>query len=283
VPVSITRRAVLATATLVPLARLHPARTDANPVWIGVCGPLTGQYAQYGAQWQRGFDMALEEANAAGGVGGRPVKYVFEDSQSDPRQAVAIATKFVADPRIVMEIGDFASAASMAASPIDQRGKLVQFGFTNSHPDFTKGGDYMWTNAPDQADDMPVDKLGLRKLGVLTIDSDWGRTSEKLFAAAAQKHGATVAGAEAYLPAEQDFRSSLVRVRDSAPDGIVLISYYPDGAQIMRRGARTPISRGPTTPWSSRSPHCGWPGRRGRARTRAWRGCGTFRASFTDA
>ena len=43
----------------------------------------------------------------------------------------------------------------MAASPVYQRGKLVQFGFTNSHPDFTKGGDYMWSNSTNQAEEQP--------------------------------------------------------------------------------------------------------------------------------
>jgi branched-chain amino acid transport system substrate-binding protein len=179
------------------------------------------------------------------------VEIQFEDSQSDPRQAVAIAQKFVNDPRIVIELGDFSSAASMAASPIYQRGKLVQFGFTNSHPDFTKGGDYMWSNAPNQADDMPVlanlaiGGLGMKRLGVLYINGDWGRTSKDLFAKAAAEAGASILAAEAYLPDEKDFRSTLVRVRDANPDGIVLISYYPDGAliaqQIRALGLKQPI------------------------------------------
>ena len=128
----------------------------------------------------------------------------------------------------------------MAASPIYQRGRLVQFGFTNSHPDFTKGGDYMWSNAPNQADDMPVlaayaAKLGLKTFGVAYINSDWGRTSKDLFVKAAQANGATVVAAEAYLPDEKDFRSLLVRLRDAKPDSLVLVSYYPDGAELMRQ------------------------------------------------
>ena len=56
-----------------------------EPVTIGVSGPLTGQNAQYGAQWKKGFDLALAEVNVKG-VKGRPLQYVFEDSQADPRQ-----------------------------------------------------------------------------------------------------------------------------------------------------------------------------------------------------
>src|SRR5271165_6443812 len=199
-----------------------------DPIMLGVSGPLTGPNAQYGTQWKQGFDLALDEIQAAGGINGRKIAYQFEDSQSDPRQSVAIAQKFVNDPRIVIELGDFSSPASMAASPIYQRGKLVQFGFTNSHPDFTKGGDYMWSNANNQAEEQPklaeysVKKLGMKRPAVLHLNTDWGRTSKDIFVKAAAGFGAEVAAVEAYMANEQDFRPTLVRVRDSGADGLVL-------------------------------------------------------------
>jgi branched-chain amino acid transport system substrate-binding protein len=243
---SLSRRLLLASALGAPFV----ARA-ADPVVVGVSGPLTGQYAQYGADWTRGFDLATKEVNDTGGIGGRTLTMDFQDTQSDPRQSVAVAQKFVANPGVVIELGDFSSAASMAASPIYQRGKLVQFGFTNSHPDFTKGGDYMWSNAPNQADDMPyladyaIKRLGFRKLGVIFINGDWGRTSKDIFLTAAAERGATVVATEGYLPAEEDFRSTLVRVRDAGPEALILIAYYPDGAQVVRQarmmGMKQPV------------------------------------------
>src|SRR5262245_60772873 len=179
--------AKIVAALVAVLATSAAAQTPSKePVYIGVTGPLTGQYAQYGAQWKKGFDYALEEINASGGISGRPLNYLFEDSQSDPRQTVVIARKFVADDRIVVEVGDFSSAASMAASPIYQTAGLVQFGFTNSHPDFTKGGDCIWSNAVNQKDEMPLladlaRDMKLGRLAVLYINSDWGRTAKDLF------------------------------------------------------------------------------------------------------
>ncbi len=210
----------------------------AETVHVGVSGPLTGPNAQYGAQWKDAFDLALAEVNPAAA---RQIRYIFEDSQSDPRQSVAIAQKFANDPRIVMELGDFSSPASMAASPIYQRAKLVQFGFTNSHPDFTKGGDYMWSNSISQAEEQPgladfaIAGLGKKRLGVIHLNTDWGVTSKTLFAAAAKEKGAEVTAAEGFLPGERDFRSTLVRIRDSNPDCIVLIAYYADAATIVRQ------------------------------------------------
>src|SRR5580704_15179748 len=224
-----------------------------EPVLVGVSGPLTGQYAQYGAQWKKGFDLALDETNAGGGINGRPLQYVFEDSQSDPRQTINIARKFVADERILVEVGDFSSAASMAASPIYQAAGLVQFGFTNSHPDFTKGGDYIWSNAVNQKDEMPLladflRDLGLKRAAVLYINSDWGRSSKELLVEAIVQRGGTIVDAEGYLADEKDFRSAIVRAQGANPDGIALISYYPDGAQITRQlrnaGVTQPIVAG---------------------------------------
>ena len=227
---SLLRSAILATG----LAALGAAPALAQPasgepVTIGVSGPLTGPNAQYGAQWKKGFDLALDEINAKGGVKGRPLQYVFEDSQADPRQTVAIAQKFVSDPKIVVEVGDFSSTASMAASPIYQRAGLVQFGFTNSHPNFTKGGDFIWSNSVSQADEQPrlakyAADLGFKKVAVLYLNTDWGRASQKLFSQAAKGDGIDVVASEGYQPDEEDFRSTLVRVRDAKPDAIVLIS-----------------------------------------------------------
>jgi branched-chain amino acid transport system substrate-binding protein len=242
----------LAAAALLAPCIAFAAPATGEPVWFGVSGPLTGQNAQYGAQWKAGFDLALDDINARGGIHGRPLAYVFEDSQCDPRQAVGLAQKFVNDKRIKIELGDFSSPASMAASPIYQRAGLVQLGFTNSHPDFTKGGDFIWSPSVSQADaqpllaDLAVKTLGFKRVAVLFLNTDWGRTSRDVFVKAAEARGAQVVVAEGYQPDEKDFRSTLVRVRDANPDGLVLISYYPDGAliagQVRNVGLKQPIA-----------------------------------------
>jgi branched-chain amino acid transport system substrate-binding protein len=140
----------------------------------------------------------------------------------------------------------------MAASPIYQRGKLVQFGMTNSHPDFTKGGDYMWSSSISQAEEQPnladyaINGLGLNKLAVLHLNTDWGTTAKNLFVTAAQAKGAEVVATEAFLPGEKDFRSTLVRMRDANPTGLILEAYYADAAVIARQvrdlGLKQPIA-----------------------------------------
>jgi branched-chain amino acid transport system substrate-binding protein len=99
----------------------------------------------------------------------------------------------------------------------------------------------MWTNSISQADEQPnladyaVRKVGFKKIAVLHLNTDWGKTAKDLFVKAAVPLGAEVVASEGYLPDERDFRPTLVRVRDANPDGIVLESYYSDGALIVRQ------------------------------------------------
>lgn len=247
------RRRTLLGAGLALAAGIAPRARAADDVRVGVSGPLTGPAAQYGQQWKRGFDLALARVNGPdGGIKGRKLVYQFEDSQNDPRQAVAIAQKFVADPSILVELGDFSSTTSMAASPIYQRGKLVQLGFTNSHPKFTGGGDYIWTPSLSQSEEQPqfaefaIGKLGFKRPGLLHLNTDWGKASADLFTQAAKERGAEIVASEGYLPDERDFRSTLTRVLQAKPDSLILESYYSDGALIARQareaGIKLPIA-----------------------------------------
>ena len=180
--------AVPASAALLAAAgRFAPLGVSAaDPVRFGVSGPLSGPMAEYGRIWQKGFDLALEEINGAGGLQGRLVELAFEDSQSDPKQSGPIAQKFVNDSSILAELGDLASPGSMAASPIYERGKLVQFGFTNSHPDFTKGGEYMFSPSISQTQDakylagLAVERAG-KKQAILYRNTDWGKVSSDIY------------------------------------------------------------------------------------------------------
>ncbi|HRE29426.1 MAG TPA: ABC transporter substrate-binding protein, partial [Anaerolineales bacterium] len=151
--------------------------------------------------------------------------------------------------------GAFSSGASMAATAIYERGGLVQFGFTNSHPDFTSaGGEYTWSNSVTQAQASPaladyaVTTLGLKRLAVFYLNTDWGKTSHDLFTGRAAELGAEIVDSEAYLAEEKDFRSALTRVRDANPDAIILISYQADGAliaqQIATAGLDVPLVGG---------------------------------------
>ncbi len=250
---SITRRIALtgiaafaAAATLAGCSLSSPTSdsTDAgsadSPVYFGVSAAQTGQYAQYGEQFKEAFDLAVEQVNAAGGINGHPVALKYEDSQSDPKQSVTVAQKFVGDSDISLVFGDYSSAASIPASPIYTAGKLLQYGFNNSNQDFTdKGTEYQWSTSITTNDSYTwtadyIKQQGVSSVGVAYLNtSDWGVPAFAAFKAEADKIGLTITDAEAVDATSDDYRPSLTKAVAGSPEAFVEIGYGPDAAKVV--------------------------------------------------
>lgn len=219
-----------------------------SPIIFGVSGPFTGNDAEYGKTWKNAWALVLNDINGQGGIGGRKIQLNYQDSQADPKQSVLIAQKFATDDTILAELGDFASPASMAASSIYERAGLVQFGFTNSNPDFTKGGDHMFSTSVTQsvaAVDMAQKALKLlkgHKQAELYLDTSWGQSTSQIYLGETKTLGVDVVLAKSYLSTETDFRPLLLQVRDANPDLIVLHSYYNDAALIIQQARSVGIT-----------------------------------------
>ena len=217
-----------------------PGSSKNSPVYFGVSAAITGPYAQYGQQFKEAFSLAVDEVNAKGGINGHPVALKYEDSQSDPKQSVTVAQKFVSDPSVVLAFGDFSSAASIPASPIYTAGKLVQYGFNNSNPDFTaKGSEYQWSTSITTSDTYRwtadyIKKQGVNSVGVTYLNTaDWGIPAYASFKAEAEKIGLKITNAQGVLDTSDDYRPSLTNAVAGNPDAFVHVGYGPDAAKIV--------------------------------------------------
>lgn len=216
--------------------------TDAgasDPIVFGVSGPFTGDSAEYGQNWKNGIDLYVSTLNDAGGVDGRKVEIDYQDSQNEPNQAANIAQKFAADDRILGVIGDFSSPTSMAASPIYQREGVTQIGITNSHPDFTNTGDYIFSTSFTQETEVRAleNKAATngKKLGIVYIDTDWGKNGATIFADEAKANGDDVVFSEGVAEDSKDLKPTLIKLRDSGADAVVLLTYYQTGSLVLQQ------------------------------------------------
>ncbi len=246
-PTTHTRRSallVLTAATALGLAACSgSASADSasdSTVYFGVSSATTGQYAQYGEQFKKGFELALDQVNADGGINGHPVALKYQDSQSDPKQSVTVAQKFVGDKSVSLVFGDYSSAASIPASPIYTSGKLLQYGFNNSNPDFTqKGSEYQWSTSITTSANYEwtadyIKKQGVSSVGVTYLNTaDWGIPAYQSFKAEADKIGLTITDAEGVLDTSDDYRPSLTKAVAGNPQAFVHIGYGPDSAKIV--------------------------------------------------
>jgi branched-chain amino acid transport system substrate-binding protein len=238
-PVIIGVTAALAALTVGVGTAAGSSQSGQSPIYFGVSAPLTGPNAEYSGYDKQGMALALQQINGAGGVDGRKIQLIWEDDQDNPTQSVPVAQGFVSNPNIIAVLGSFSSTASMAASPIYERNKLVQYGYTNSSPLFTEGGTYMWAPGASQATSevqqtQSVSKLG-KKIAVFWLDTSWGSTTFGIFKQEAQKLGLDITYSANYPSGNTNFRPLLIRAKESNPTVIYDIGYDPDAAAILNQ------------------------------------------------
>ena len=103
---------------------------------IATAGPMTGDYATFGAQMKAGAEQAVADINAAGGVMGEQLSLAVEDDRCDPKEAVAVANR-VASSGAVLMAGHFCSGSSIPASAVYEEEGVVQISPASTNPKFT--------------------------------------------------------------------------------------------------------------------------------------------------
>ena len=236
------KRIALSMFAVLLFATAWSASSAGDSIRIGLSAPITGNYAEFGENFKYSAEMAIKLVNEQGGLLGKKVELVVMDSKGDPKEAALIAQKLVEDPSIVAEVGDFTSTCCMAAAPIYERGGMVQLSPTSSHPNFAPSGEYMFGVIGTQAAEGPFnstyvgkDYLGIKSVGVIYINNDWGQVSMEEFVAQAKKDDIKVTAVELFMEAERDYGAVLTKIRQTNPDGLYIIAHYNEAAAICRQ------------------------------------------------
>src|SRR5579864_4172084 len=117
---SMTRRQALASpgAAAIVSGLAKPAIAAKEPILIGYLPALTGPSSSTGVGINRGVQLAVQEINAAGGIGGRKLELITRDTQSDPTKAVNGAAELTHGEKVSVVIGPVNSGESLAAVPL---------------------------------------------------------------------------------------------------------------------------------------------------------------------
>src|SRR3990170_3642330 len=109
---------------------------ESNTTRIAIVGPVTGQYASFGAQMKNGGEMAVEDINAAGGVLSKKLDLDIGDDACDPKQAVAVANQMTGNG-VALVAGHYCSGSSIPASKVYAESDMVQISPASTNPAFT--------------------------------------------------------------------------------------------------------------------------------------------------
>ena len=200
-----------------------------EPFVIGAMDALTGVGESYGNPIQQAKLLAMEEINAAGGINGRELQIVFEDSKCAAQDSITAYNKLTDVDGVKIILGTTCSGAMLGASPIAESEGVILLSASATSPDIANAGDYIFRTAIndlqlgiDIGNTMWVD--GVRTLATITESTDYAEGARRTSVARFEELGGTVLAGEAYATETIDFRSQITKLINENPDAILLTS-----------------------------------------------------------
>ena len=198
-----------------------------EPFVIGAMDSLTGVGESYGNPVQQAKLLAVEEINAAGGINGRELKIVFEDSKCAPQDSITAYKKLTDVDGVKIILGTTCSGAMLGAAPLAEEDGVVMLSASATSPDIAGAGDYIFRTAIndlqlgiDTGNTLWVD--GARSIATMTESTDYAEGARRTSVAQFEKLGGSVAAAEAFSSDVIDFRSQLTKLFNENPDALLL-------------------------------------------------------------
>ena len=220
------------------------------PFRIGVMESLTGSGETYGTVASRAKQMALDEINAAGGINGRSLEFIVEDSKCNAQDAISAYKKLTAVDGVKIILGTSCSGAMLGAAPLAEADGVILFSGLASNPDIANAGDYIFRT---QISDIQVGidtgnvlwANGVRTLATMTETTDYAEGVRRTTVAQFEKRGGTVAAEERYASDVTDFRSQLNKLLSANPDALHLAPQSEFAAGTIIKQARELGYEGP--------------------------------------
>ena len=217
---------------------------------IGVMESLTGPGETYGTVASRAKQMAADEINAAGGINGRMLELIVEDSQCSAKDAIAAYNKLTDVDGVKIILGTSCSSAMLGAAPLAEADGVVLFSGLASSPDIANAGDYIFrTQISDIQVGIDTGNVlwadGVRKLATITETTDYAEGVRRTSVAQFQKRGGRVVAEERYGSDATDFRSQLTKLLEADPDALHLAPQSEFAAGAIIKQAREVGYQGP--------------------------------------
>ena len=231
-------RVCLIGATLV-LAGLC-AEAAPEPIRLGEFSSLTGREAGLGQYTHMGVVMAVEEINAAGGVDGRQIVVIPEDTQSKAGESATVVRKLITRDHVVAIIGEGASGRCLEGAPIAQRAGIQVVSPAATNPKVTEIGDCIFRvcfTDPFQGTVMAKfahETLKVRRVGILSdVASPYSLGLAGFFRQRCGVDGVEIVGEQKFSGGDKDYHAQLTALKATRPDALFVPAYYGDAGLIL--------------------------------------------------
>jgi branched-chain amino acid transport system substrate-binding protein len=219
-----------------------------NEIPVGAYLSLSGPDTTFGVDTKEGIDLALAEANAAGGIKGRKIKVIYEDNKSISQEASNKVRQLIDRDKVVALLGEVASSRSLAGGLVANTKKIPMITPSSTAVEVTKDREYVFRTCFTDAQQgevaarFAVQTLKKKNFAILFAAQDnYSSGLAKSFKESVQKLGGTVVVEKGYQVKDTQFKTLLTTIKQSNPDLLFIPVYYNDMVQISRQAAEVGI------------------------------------------
>ena len=207
-----------------------------GPILIGAAAPITELNGRLN---RMGIDLAVEQINARGGIGGRPLAVVHRDDRANGEQAAEIAQEFLDSAGIVAVVGHMNSGAMMAAAKIYDLG-LPAVATSATSPNLTGISRWVFRVVPSDALNAAAmahfaASIGAERVGILYENDAYGRGLASSFR---RSFPGQVIGIDPVHHGESAFEPFVTSLRREAPDLVFVASTDQAGRAFLQEARR---------------------------------------------
>jgi branched-chain amino acid transport system substrate-binding protein len=232
---------------------------SAEPIKIAGIFALTGRAAHIGTAQRDAVMIAIDEVNQQGGINGRKLEMVMEDTESNPTKAVMALKKVLESEDVVAIIGPTLTGTAMAMRGFIEKEKIPAFMHSggdvillaplnkkdpNSRPKWTFKSPYKAADAMGKICQY-MSRHGIKKIGFIYSDEGFGKDGLRNVKVQAPKYRVTVAAQEAFQPKDVDMTAQLTRIEAKGVDGIIAWTVGPAmgiiAKNVKQLGIKAPL------------------------------------------
>ncbi|HJU56212.1 MAG TPA: ABC transporter substrate-binding protein [Pyrinomonadaceae bacterium] len=202
---------------------------DTGNIKVGVYADLSGQTNDLGQSTKNGVELAKDEINQAGGIGGRQIELIVEDDKGLPDQAATAVAKLINQDQVHAVVGGAAAPSSLMAAPKAQEAKVPMITLAAADPKVTQTGDYIFRVAfLDSVQGEVMAKYAANNIKAKTAailfeeNSDYSRELAQSFEKTFVQLGGQVTEKQSYAQSDQDFNRQLSPIQAANPDVVYI-------------------------------------------------------------
>ncbi len=246
---SAIRKVFHAVLSLLFVACTNTAQAESEPIKMGAVLILSNAEAMYGIAFREGIEIAVAEVNAAGGIKGRPIEVIYEDSKNIAVDAHKAASKLINSDKILINL-DSSFTEVMANGPLFEKARIPNITLWDSAKQIEELGDYNFgigiytPSAGMESAEFARQHLHAKTCVVINMQNEWSDAVTKVFSDHFTELGGKVLKVISLDPTTTDFRTVLTQARGLKPDFLytpMVEGILPFYTQIKQLGIKQPI------------------------------------------